>query len=107
MSDERAEGRNFERLYHTQLQLGLLCPCAFLFKVFCTRWLVVIALRAQASAAQRSAWRSEESRPSGAPPIEQSTPGFANSRVRAPPRVHPRGLGLVLVLCEGPTKSFI
>ena len=93
MSDERAEGRNFERLYHTQLQLGLLCPCAFLFKVFCTRWLVVIALRAQASAAQRSAWRSEESRPSGAPPIEHSTPGFANSRVRAPPHVYPRGLG--------------
>ena len=26
-------------------------------------------------------------------PIEQSTPGFANSRVRAPPYVHPRGLG--------------
>ena len=26
-------------------------------------------------------------------PIEQSTPGFANSRVRAPPHVHPRGLG--------------
>ena len=28
-----------------------------------------------------------------APPIEQSTPGFANSRVRALPCVHPRGLG--------------
>ena len=28
-----------------------------------------------------------------APPIEQSTPGFANSRVRALPHVHPRGLG--------------
>ena len=26
-------------------------------------------------------------------PIEQSTPGFANSRVRALPHVHPRGLG--------------
>ena len=26
-------------------------------------------------------------------PIEQSIPGFANSRVRAPPHVHPRGLG--------------
>ena len=26
-------------------------------------------------------------------PIEKSTPGFANSRVRAPPHVHPRGLG--------------
>ena len=26
-------------------------------------------------------------------PIEKSTPGFANLRVRAPPHVHPRGLG--------------
>ena len=26
-------------------------------------------------------------------PIEQSTPGFANSRVCALPHVHPRGLG--------------
>ena len=31
--------------------------------------------------------------PPPALPIEQSTPGFANSRVRAPPHVHPRGLG--------------
>ena len=31
--------------------------------------------------------------PKHAPPIEQSTPGFANSRVRALPHVHPRGLG--------------
>ena len=37
-------------------------------------------------------------------------PGFANSRVRAPPYVHKCthvAWGLVLVLCEGSTKSFI
>ena len=49
--------------------------------------------------------------PKPAPPIEQSTPGFANnSRVRALPHVHPRGLGSrpsSLRGLNGSTKSFI
>ena len=39
--------------------------------------------------------------------IELSSTGFANLRFRAPPHVHPRSPGLVLVFAEGPTKSFI
>ena len=38
-------------------------------------------------------WRCATQPEKSALPIEQSTPGFANSRVRALPHVHPRGLG--------------
>ena len=43
----------------------------------------------------------------GALPIEQSTPGFANSRVRAPPHVHPRGLGSRPSSLRGLNEEFL
>ena len=44
--------------------------------------------------------------PAPALPIEQSTPGFANSRVRALPHVHPRGLGSRPSSLRGLNKEF-